>query len=42
MSGARRDSPAIGFPIVLAGLVVASVVFARVWRAVAKKADQHR
>jgi hypothetical protein len=41
-SGSGDDSAAIGFPIVLAGLAVASVVFALVWKAVSKRTDSHR
>ena len=36
-SGASDDNPAVGFPIVLAVLAVVSMVFALVWRAVARK-----
>ncbi len=36
-SGASDDNPAIGFPIVLAGLAVVAVAFALVWRAVSRK-----
>lgn len=41
-SGSGDDSAAIGFPIVLAGLAVASVVAALVWKAVSRNSDQHR
>lgn len=40
-SGSSDDSAAIGFPIVLAGLAVAGVVFALVWKAVSKRSS-HR
>ena len=40
--GAEDDSAAIGFPVVLAGLAVASVVGAVVWKAVAKRHADHR
>ena len=40
-SGSGDDSAAIGFPIVLAGLAVAAVVLAAVWKAVSK-GSSHR
>ena len=41
-SGSGDDSAAIGFPIVLAGLAVASVVAALAWKAVSRKSDSRR
>ena len=40
--GSGDDSAAIGFPVVLAGLAVAAVVAAVVWKAVSRKSDHHR
>jgi hypothetical protein len=39
---ASDDSAAIGFPIILAGLAVVSVVSAFAWKAVSKKKADHR
>ncbi len=41
-SGASDDSAAIGFPIILAGLAVVSVVSAFARKAVSKKKTDHR
>ena len=40
--GAEDDSAAIGFPVILAGLAIASVVGALAWKAVARRHADHR
>ena len=41
-SGAQDDNPAIGFPIVLGGLVVVATLVALVWRAVTRRSHSDR
>ena len=41
-SGSGDDSAAIGFPVVLAGLAVAAVVAALVWKAMSRRRSPHR
>ena len=41
-SGAEDDNPALGFPIVLGGLIVVATLVALGWRAVTRKSDSDR
>ena len=41
-SGARDDSAAIGFPIVLGVLAIAAVVVGALWKAASRKKADHR
>ena len=41
-SGAQDDSAALGFPIVLGGLIVVATLVALGWRAVTKKSHSDR
>ncbi|MCW2680090.1 MAG: hypothetical protein JWM62_1491 [Frankiales bacterium] len=41
-SGAEDDNPAVGFPIVLGGLIVIATLVALGWRAVTRKSHSDR
>ena len=40
--GAEDDNPALGFPVVIGGLIVVATLVALVWRAATKKSHSDR